>query len=116
MADYSGLGLPPLCPDCGGVLRPDVVLFGEQLPEGKMRLLEAESARGFDLVFSIGTSSLFDYVVAPLRAARAARRTTVEINPDVTGASELVDFKIRAGAAVALDRVWEGYLAWWPWK
>lgn len=116
VADYSGLSLPPLCPDCGGVLRPDVVLFGEHLHEAKLRRLEAEVARGFDLIFSIGTSSLFDYVVAPLRTARAAGWTTVEINPDVTGASGLVDFKIRAGAAVALDRIWEAYLAWWPWK
>lgn len=116
VADYSGLELPPLCPDCGGVLRPEVVLFGEHLPEAKIRRLEAEIARGFDLVFSIGTSSLFDYVVAPLRTARAAGCTTVEINPEDTGASPLVDFKIQAGAALALDRVWEAYLAWWPWK
>jgi NAD-dependent deacetylase len=114
--DYSGLGFPPLCPDCGGVLRPDVVLFGEHLPEAKMRLLEAEMIKGFDVVFSIGTSSLFDYIVAPIRMAQAAGKTTVEINPDVTAASAFVDFKIRARAAVALDRLWEGYLAWWPWK
>ncbi|MDR3621276.1 MAG: NAD-dependent deacylase [Paludisphaera borealis] len=116
VADYSGLGLPPLCPDCGGVLRPDVVLFGEHLPEAKLRRLEAETARGFDVVFSIGTSSVFDYIVAPLRTAQAAGKTTVEINPDVTAASGLVDVKIHARAAVALDRIWEGYLAWWPWK
>lgn len=114
--DYSGLGLPPLCPDCGGVLRPDVVLFGEHLPEAKLRRLEAEMGRGFDVVFSIGTSSLFEYIVAPLRTAKAAGRITVEINPGVTGATDLVDYKIRARAAVALDRIWEGYLAWWPWK
>ena len=116
VVDYSGLGLPPLCPDCGGVLRPNVVLFGEHVPEAKIRRLEAEVGRGFDLVFSIGTSSLFEYVVAPLRAARAAGGTTVEINPEVTEASPMADFKIRAGAALALDRVWEAYLAWWPWK
>ena len=94
-ADYSGLGLPPYCPECGGVLRPDVVLFGEHLPEAKLRRLEAEIVRGFDLVFSIGTSSLFDYIVAPLRMAQAAGKTTVEINPDVTAASGLVDFTIQ---------------------
>jgi NAD-dependent deacetylase len=116
VADYSGLGFPPLCPRCGAVLRPDVVLFGEHLPEAKMRRLEAEMVRGFDMVFSIGTSSLFDYIVAPLRIAQAAGKATVEINPDATAASGFVDFTIRARAAVALDEIWEGYLAWWPWK
>jgi NAD-dependent deacetylase len=116
VGDYEGLGLPPLCPECGGVLRPDVVLFGEHIPEAKLRRLEAETARGFDVVLSVGTSSLFDYVVAPMRRARNVGAATVEINPEETGASGLCDFRIRARAAVALDRIWEGYLAWWPWK
>ena len=116
VADYSGLETPPHCPRCGGVLRPQVVLFGEPLSAEKLRRLDEEMRRGFDLVFSIGTSSLFDYIAAPVRLAKAAGKTTVEINPAHTPVSDLVDIKIQARAAVALDRIWEGYLAWWPWK
>lgn len=111
---YEGLTIPPLCPRCGGVLRPDVVLFGESLDPAKLRRLEAEMTRGFDVVFSIGTSSLFDYIVAPLRIAQAAGKTTIEINPDDTAMSGLVDVKLRARAAIALDRIWDGYMEWWP--
>lgn len=112
--DYDCLADTPGCPLCGAVVRPDVVLFGEMLDPAKMRRLEAEMARGFDVVFSIGTSSLFDYIVAPLRIAQAAGKTTVEINPDETAMSPLVEVKIRARAATALDRIWEGHMEWWP--
>jgi len=116
VVDYSGLATPPFCPSCGGVLRPQVVLFGEPLCAEKLRRLDEEMRTGFDLIFTIGTSSLFDYIAAPVRAAKAAGKTTVEINPGQTAVSDLVDIKIQAHAAVALDRIWEGYLAWWPWK
>ncbi|WP_165244863.1 NAD-dependent protein deacylase [Paludisphaera soli] len=111
---YEGLDDPPRCPTCEAVLRPDVVLFGESLDPDKIRLLQIQLTKGFDLVFSIGTSSLFDYIVAPLRFAQAAGKPTVEINPDFTAMSDLVDVKIRARAAVALDRIWADHLAWWP--
>src|SRR5262249_8199805 len=46
--DYAGLDqVPPLCPRCRGILRPAVVLFGEELPEGKMARLWHEFAVGF---------------------------------------------------------------------
>lgn len=112
--DYRGLADLPLCPNCDAVLRPDVVLFEESLDPEKIRRLEAELWTGFDVVFSIGTSSLFDYIVAPLRFAQAAGKTTVEINPDFTAMSELVEIKLHARAAAALDRIWEGYMQWWP--
>ncbi|MDG3003438.1 SIR2 family NAD-dependent protein deacylase [Paludisphaera mucosa] len=111
---YDGFADPPYCPSCRSVLRPDVVLFGESLDPRKIRQLEIELVRGFDVVFSIGTSSLFDYIVAPLRMAQAAGKTTVEVNPDFTAMSGLVEVKIRARAAIALDRIWEGHLEWWP--
>ncbi len=71
VSDYAGLDLPPRCPNCQAILRPSVVLFGEQLPETKMARLKSEVRTGFDVVFSIGTSSSFPYIAAPvLRAQR----------------------------------------------
>ena len=48
---------PPHCPKCGGLLRPDVVWFGEDLSEGA---LEAawRAADECDLFLSVGTSNL----------------------------------------------------------
>lgn len=50
---------PPVCPACGGLLRPDVTWFGEYLPEGA---LEAawEAAERCDLFLSVGTSNLVE--------------------------------------------------------
>ena len=108
---YVGLGDPPLCPKCFSPIRPSVVLFGEALPHSAVSALEDAFATDFDLVFSIGTSSLFPYVVEPVLWARAAGTPTVEINPDDTRISSIVDFPIRAGAAEAMGRIWHALLA-----
>ncbi len=49
--------LPPKCPRCGGVLRPDVVWFGEPLPPDSWKEAEA-LARSSDAVLVVGTSGV----------------------------------------------------------
>ena len=100
--DYSHLKLPPRCPQCHGIIRPRVVLFGEELPYEKLARLWQEFSAGFDVIFSIGTSSLFEYIVEPVRMGREMGITTVEINPEATTISSEVDFKIRAAACPPL--------------
>lgn len=95
--------LPPRCPACGGVLRPQVVLFGEALPADAVRRLVAAEAHGFDLVFSIGTSSIFPYIVQPVLRALEAGVPTVEINPQRTRLSGIVDHQLPLGAAAAMS-------------
>jgi len=107
--DYSGLSIPPLCPECGGVIRPDVVLFGEWLPPEKVRVLQRELAAGFDLIFSVGTTSVFPYIAEPVLNARYAGARTVEINPGTTEVSHAVDIRIPRGAAETLDHLWGQY-------
>jgi NAD-dependent deacetylase len=108
---FAHLELPPHCPRCGGVVRPDVVLFGEMLPPGKLNDLIHELEQGFDMIFSVGTSSLFPYIRLPIEVAREVGIATIEINPDETEVSDLVDVKVAAGAAESLDALWTGYLA-----
>src|SRR5574341_154130 len=48
---------PPRCPRCGGLLRPDVVWFGEALPQPALAAA-VEAAQACDLFFAIGTSAL----------------------------------------------------------
>jgi NAD-dependent deacetylase len=115
VADYAELSLPPRCPACRGILRPAVVLFGEQLPTCKLARFHREFERGFDIVFSVGTSSLFDYIATPVRQARMSRIPTVEINPEPTAITPFVEYKFGGGAADVLDRIWDRFLAWWPW-
>ncbi|MCB1888762.1 MAG: NAD-dependent deacylase [Rhodocyclaceae bacterium] len=99
--DYRGLEIPPACPHCGGNLRPDAVLFGEELPEQGLRRLEAALADGFDLVFSIGTTSVFPYVAAPVWWAQRMGWPSVEINPGDSEVSALVDVRLQIGAVDA---------------
>lgn len=105
--DFSGMRIPPECPVCGGVLRPDVVLFGEMLPEREIQRLEAVLSGGVDLVVSIGTTSVFPYIAGPVWWARQAGVPTVEINPGDTEVSHLVQHRLRAGAARTMAALWD---------
>jgi len=97
--------LPPVprCPGCASIVRPPVVLFGEALPEAEVTRYEAEMARGFGVVVSVGTSSLFPYITAPIQVVQAAGGIAAEINPSATVVSPIVDLRVRAGAAQSLE-------------
>ena len=90
-------------------MRPDVVLFGEMLPTATLERLYEECQTGFDAVFSIGTTSVFPYIAQPVRWAAGLGRPTIEINPAQSTVSDLVDVKLSAGAAAALDAIWRQY-------
>ena len=64
-------GTPARCRACGGLVRPDVVWFGEMLPEGAMEAA-AEAARAADVFLSIGTSAVvYPAAGLPLLAAES---------------------------------------------
>ena len=109
LTDYSDLSFPPVCPECEGTLRPDVVLFDELLPEGQVQTLLRVLRRGFDMVFTVGTTSVFPYIAEPVRRAAEMRRPTVEINPDTTRVSHLVNITLAMRAVPALDAIWQRY-------
>ena len=104
--DYAGLSIPPECPRCGGILRPDVVLFGEALPELAIERLESVLSQGMDAVVSIGTTSVFPYIAGPVLWAAREGTPTVEINPGDTQVSQFVDHRLRMCAAEALPELW----------
>jgi NAD-dependent deacetylase len=108
--DYVGMQLPPLCPECGAIVRPEVVLFEEALPEVQLARLDHELRDGFDAVFSIGTTSLFPYIAGPVVQAVRRRRLSVEINPDRTAVSEVVEVKLACGAQRGLSAIFEPQL------
>ncbi len=105
--EVNGQALPPTCPECGGIIRPSVVLFDEMLPSDELDRLHRELQTPFDVLMTIGTSSIFPYIHQPVVWHRQMGRVTVEINPGESQVSSLVDFRIRQPAAVALDRLWK---------
>lgn len=107
--DFSEIQIPPICPECGHIIRPGVVLFGEQLPYQQTQILFEQQQKGFDIYFSVGTTSVFPYIQRPILEAKALNRATVEINLSETQVSHLVDIKIPLRAAEALDAIWKEY-------
>ncbi|MFH1093964.1 MAG: NAD-dependent protein deacylase [Candidatus Omnitrophota bacterium] len=107
--DYSGLDIPPLCPECKHIVRPKVVFFGEMLDVDKSALLMQELDRGFDIYFSIGTTSGFPYISQPIYLAARLGKLSVEINPDQTEISDIVDIKLSTGARSAMESIWQEY-------
>ena len=105
VADYAALAIPPVCADCGGLVRPKVVLFGEALPQQPVQRLIATLETGVDLVFSIGTTSVFPYIAEPVFDALRRGVPTVEINPGESRISDAVDFRLRVGAAAAMSEI-----------
>jgi len=99
-------GTPARCPDCDGLIRPDVVWFGEMLPPDAME--EAEAAtRTADVFLSIGTSAVV-YPAAQLPLdARDGGAYVAEINPDTTGITDAVDESIRGPAGTVLPSLVE---------
>jgi NAD-dependent deacetylase len=109
VSDYAHLPDLPRCGDCSAVVRPDVVLFGEMLPAAGIRELKYQLHEGFDLVFSIGTTSVFPYISSPIEMAHLRDKPTVEINLGTTRVSAMVRYRLALSAAVALDAIWTRY-------
>lgn len=93
--------VPPRCSNCGGLLRPDVVWFGENLPEDAFNEA-ALASLACDVFLSIGTSGMVEPAASlPLVALRRGARVAL-INPEETPLlSEKVDF-LQGSAGVVL--------------
>ena len=96
-------GLPPKC-QCGNMLRPDVVWFGEMLPQQVWSdaMTHADSC---DVMIIVGTS----LVVSPANTlpmiARQNGAVLIEVNPEETVMSSGMDLSIRSSAAAALPQL-----------
>lgn len=92
---------PPVCPVCGGLIRPNVVWFGEPLPDAAWQQ-SVDAVTHADLVVVVGTSSVV-YPAAGLPELAVANGTPViEINPEPTPLSASATVSLREKAAGAL--------------
>ncbi len=94
----------PVCPECGALMRPDVVWFGELLPAGPVNEAFAEAER-CDLFLSVGTSAQVQPAASLPIIALERGVPVVEVNPGVTPLSERVTLYIRGRAGDILSRV-----------
>lgn len=96
--------VPPKCPNCGGLLRPDVVWFEEAMPAAELALA-TRASEACDVFFAIGTSALvYPAAALPLDALRQGA-TVVEINPQATELTGQVQFVLAGAAGVVLSEL-----------
>jgi len=100
--DFSSFIVPD-CPQCGGILKPDVVFFGENVPRERVdRALEGVSKA--DALLVIGSSLMVYSVYRFAEAAAAAGKPIAAVNLGRTRADHLLALKIREPADEALTR------------
>ncbi|HEX6828789.1 MAG TPA: NAD-dependent deacylase [Burkholderiales bacterium] len=93
--------VPPRCPRCGGYVRPDVVWFGEALPEDALEQA-LEAARRCELFLCVGTSTVVQPAASlPFEALRSGARV-LEVNPDATPLTPHATWSLRGPAGVML--------------
>lgn len=80
--DMSKLPRLPRCPICHSVARPPVVLFGGSLPRNALNQMREMYSLEPDVVFAVGTTALFPYILAPFERAAFLGKTTVVIDPE----------------------------------
>lgn len=98
--DERGEGPVPQC-QCGGRLRPDVVWYGEVLPEGAMERA-TDAAWQSEVFLTVGTSAVV-YPAASLPfAAKRQGALLVEVNPEPTPVSEAADYSLFGPAGEVL--------------
>lgn len=96
--------VPPRCARCGGLLRPDVVWFGEMLPVDELARAESACDR-CDVFLSVGTSSLVYPAAGLAHRALSAGAVVVEVNPSETPLTPLAHHRLRGLSGVLLPRL-----------
>jgi NAD-dependent deacetylase len=102
-AAAAAAGSPPHCDRCGNLLRPDVVWFGEPLPQRALDEAQA-AARACDLMLVVGTSGVV-YPAAGL--ARTAAGKVVIVNPHPSDLDDVADTVLRGMAAQMVPQLLE---------
>jgi NAD-dependent deacetylase len=100
----------PRCPECGGVMRPDIVFFGENLPEEALE----ESMAAFeecDLAVVLGTS-LKVYPAAGLPSLRKRGVPLVIVNREPTSADYSAELVFHDSIGEVLQRSVAAWRSW----
>lgn len=102
--DLENPDIVPHCKKCGGLVRPDVVWFGEYLPQDQFSCGE-KAAEWSDLCFVVGTSAVvYPAAYIPMSAKRAGAYL-VEINLEPTELSNYADYSVFGKSGEILPEV-----------
>jgi NAD-dependent deacetylase len=96
--------IPPLC-ECGSILRPDVVWFGEQLPADAVSRA-SEAVAGCDVMLVIGTSAVVYPAAALPMIAKNSGAFVIELNTEKTDVTSYADASLIGPAGTILPEIW----------
>ena len=91
----------PSCPECGALLRPDIVWFGEAL-DPVVLAAAFEEAREADLCLVVGTSAVVQPAASLPRITSEAGGFVIEVNPQPTPLTGFADVALHGLAGVVL--------------
>ena len=95
---------PPACPECGGLVKGDTVMFGEPIPPGVMEMCFTEVGR-CDCMIVAGTSAtVYPAAGFPIQVYDSGG-TIIEANPNETPISDIADVVLRGPTGEALPAV-----------
>ncbi|KAL6519981.1 NAD-dependent protein deacetylase srt2 [Orobanche hederae] len=94
----------PNCQRCNGILKPDVVFFGDNVPMGRARRA-MEAAKECDAFLVLGSSLMTMSAFRLIRAAHEAGAATAVVNVGVTRADDFVPLKINSRLGEILPRL-----------
>jgi NAD-dependent deacetylase len=94
----------PVCPRCGGILKPDVVFFGEALPEETLTQASLRASH-CDLMIVIGSSLVVQPASYIPRYAIQARARFVIITLSSTPLDHMADIVVNHGAGEAMEAI-----------
>jgi len=103
--DFS-VGVPKC--DCGGLIRPDVVWFGEYLPEDQF-LGGEKAAINADVFFVVGTSAVVYPAAGLVYTAKQSGAMVVEVNIEETALSSIADYSFFGKAGEILPGILKEY-------
>jgi NAD-dependent deacetylase len=106
---FTASGAVPICPDCTGVLKPDVVLFGETLPFREIQAAQREAA-GCDLMLVVGSSLEVTPVADLPMLTRQSGARLIIVNFSETYADAWADVVIHADVAEVLPELARPFL------
>ncbi len=94
----------PLCPHCEALIRPDIVWFGENLPQTAL-YRAIDLAQNTDVLLVIGTSGMVNPAAAIPGIAHRNNATVIDINPQLDNLQDVVDIFLQAPAGETLPEL-----------
>jgi NAD-dependent deacetylase len=100
----EGFEIPPICKKCGSRMRPNVVWFGETLPQTVFQKAVQAFAK-CEVALIVGTSGVVEPAASLARLAKQQGAVVVEINPTETPLSFFADVSLRMGASAGMAKL-----------